>query len=497
MAAILAWITGLPLAGNSIISMLGTAALVNVVNDLPASAIIGQAVSSFEPREGLAYTVFLQSVLASLNIGCYITPIGALAGIIWFHIMRREAEGLNIQLPTRMGMVVYGLIHFLATALILSVLIPTTNIIFHWATAQGGQSFADVPSREIAITVIAGISVLVITILLSTNILKSQKVLVGDMRAFLTATSWLHVRSRSSGLLFHTFIVLAIVTLFGSVIWWAEENFADENKLDSIGNFLIWLALVLGSGEFQDNFPKTPVAKVVAGLVPLTAIFLIVFVIQITRRTVPLEETSRRIARGEIVTRRSVIVDYEAWMRDFVEQIWKDRNNAIFQTVLYQEQLPPAEWTEERDYAAIYAKEVSLDNSENLRTAVREYQLDRADEVYLLSKRFRDTHQAALVINEIALNLQRNPTEELGERRFAAIAKGEDPEKEAGRLPRIFIWDDVEISLADIEYWEMERLLIKLPCKWRDEPRDKILAPIVNTATEKSWQQRRYEILSS
>ena len=129
---ILSWLFGLPLVANSGMSMLGTATMVNMVNDLPASAIMGEAAKTIEKDSGVIYTMFLQSTLVALNIGCYVTPVGALAGIIWFHVMRREASGLAIALPTRLGMCVYGTLHFLGTASILAVMIPATNVVFRW-----------------------------------------------------------------------------------------------------------------------------------------------------------------------------------------------------------------------------------------------------------------------------------------------------------------------------------------------------------------------------
>lgn len=489
-----AWMTDLPAAGASIAAMFGVAALVNTVNDLPAAAIVGESLYWLGNDQSLTRTIVLQSTLVSLNIACYITPVGALAGIIWFHIMGRETAETPIRTPSRLGMVVYGISHFVLTSLILAITIPTVNILFHWLLGRQQQGLQHMSGVELTATVIAGFSILVATGMVVTNVLKKNRVFVGDMRAFLTAASWLQVRSQTAGVWSQLLIVASVIVVFGIAIWRLEQN-----TVPSFPDFVVWIIVSLGSGEFGDWFPRSPLGQVAAGLVPLVAIVLIIFLYRVTQRTQPLEETSRRIARGEIITRRAVIVDYRAWMRDFVESVWSNRSNTIFQTVLFTEQLPPVNWVEERDYSAIFARRIHLEEIENLRVIVDEYRLERADEVYLLSDRFcgvEGEQRIALVIDEIAANLKAFPSIEIGIDRFNDITRGTDPEQSCGRLPRIFIWDDVDTGyIAD---QEMHRLLIPLPASWRDQAdRTSRLAPIIDSVSEKSWLVRRNLILGS
>ena len=93
------------LAGPTIV--LGTGVIVNTLNDLPSAALIGQSLQQILVENQTAgtadvahrytatlglqdeaattvRTTILQAVLVGLNIGCYVTPVGALAGIIWF-----------------------------------------------------------------------------------------------------------------------------------------------------------------------------------------------------------------------------------------------------------------------------------------------------------------------------------------------------------------------------------------------------------------------------
>lgn len=90
---ILGFVTERGLWWNSFSSMLGTGLLVNTINDLPAAAMTAKILEESSALGALDSRVMTQSVLAALNIGCYVTPIGALAGIIWFHIMRSDGGG--------------------------------------------------------------------------------------------------------------------------------------------------------------------------------------------------------------------------------------------------------------------------------------------------------------------------------------------------------------------------------------------------------------------
>ena len=103
----------LPAAAGAAAALGGTALLVNRFNDLPAAALLSEQL----PENRL----LLQAILASLNIGCYVTPTGALAGIIWFHRLRQETR---IRTPNRAELTVCGAATFLVTGAALVLLLP-------------------------------------------------------------------------------------------------------------------------------------------------------------------------------------------------------------------------------------------------------------------------------------------------------------------------------------------------------------------------------------
>lgn len=59
----------------------------NVINNIPMSVLFAQVLS---PLSGLALEKAVYATIAGSNIGAYLTPIGALAGIMWMNILKRE-----------------------------------------------------------------------------------------------------------------------------------------------------------------------------------------------------------------------------------------------------------------------------------------------------------------------------------------------------------------------------------------------------------------------
>lgn len=111
-----------PLA--SILSgVFGTGILVNIFNDLPAAVILGDLLKQL-PLNNVTGLVFTQAVLAGINIGKYITQVGALAGLLWFHQLQVEQDRQDMPdtaLPNRTDLLVYGTINFLVTGTVLCV----------------------------------------------------------------------------------------------------------------------------------------------------------------------------------------------------------------------------------------------------------------------------------------------------------------------------------------------------------------------------------------
>lgn len=82
-------------ANETPLSALGTVyssgLLVNIFNDLPASALVAETLPKLD-LTATAETVITQASLVDLNIGTYVTPVGALACLIWFNLIRKQVK---------------------------------------------------------------------------------------------------------------------------------------------------------------------------------------------------------------------------------------------------------------------------------------------------------------------------------------------------------------------------------------------------------------------
>lgn len=99
--------------------------LANLLNDLPTSALISELIAD-AGVVGVGGSqndlMIIQSLLVGLGIGAYLTPIGTLAALIWFHIMRNQGE--DVETPSWVEMFLYGLVYFLMTFCIMTICIP-------------------------------------------------------------------------------------------------------------------------------------------------------------------------------------------------------------------------------------------------------------------------------------------------------------------------------------------------------------------------------------
>ncbi|QKQ98287.1 hypothetical protein GKQ38_02020 [Candidatus Nanohaloarchaea archaeon] len=104
---------------------------VNLFLDLPSAAIIAEILPKLELGTVTEH-ILTQATLVGLNIGTYLTSIGALAGLIWFDEIRlqrtkeeSQTPGLEEEMifPDRIDLLRYGLLHFLFTGIISALFI--------------------------------------------------------------------------------------------------------------------------------------------------------------------------------------------------------------------------------------------------------------------------------------------------------------------------------------------------------------------------------------
>ncbi len=111
---------------SGLVGVFGAGIMVNIFNDLPAAALVATVLTQLEFTSTVSRTILVQASLVGLNIGTYVTQVGALAGLIWFNqlrIQRREQRETfpdlveEMSFPKRSDLVRYGLAHFVFTGL--------------------------------------------------------------------------------------------------------------------------------------------------------------------------------------------------------------------------------------------------------------------------------------------------------------------------------------------------------------------------------------------
>lgn len=114
-------------ASAIITGIFGSGLIVNIFNDLPAAVFIAKFLETAPITNPTLEYVFTQSILVGVNIGVYITQVGALAGIIWFNQMRLYKQRYDLQsdteiiFPSRIDLIKYGLLNFTIVGTLLSI----------------------------------------------------------------------------------------------------------------------------------------------------------------------------------------------------------------------------------------------------------------------------------------------------------------------------------------------------------------------------------------
>jgi arsenical pump membrane protein len=86
-----------------------SAALVNVMNDIPSTVFWADMVpflrANLDPQQ---FDIVILSTIVGVNPGCYLTLIGALAGLMWMSILRKWSIGSGMKMPTGKDLSFYG-----------------------------------------------------------------------------------------------------------------------------------------------------------------------------------------------------------------------------------------------------------------------------------------------------------------------------------------------------------------------------------------------------
>jgi Na+/H+ antiporter NhaD/arsenite permease-like protein len=406
-------------------SILGAGALVNSMNDLPASALSGEVLAGVEEdgraardegatsgdasREGFETPfdriLVAQGLLVGLNIGTYVTPVGALAGIIWFDILRKERQRrheaavaagrapLDVVIPERRDLVVYGA----AVFLVVGFVVGATNFGFvslaDWLAGprSGHTGFGEAPAHTAV-----SLACLVVAVVAFNRVLRRHGVALthlGDLLFLMTRVRLRAARHRvvTASLIF-TGIFMASAALLYNIELFHDAHYSATGvwggsqvpDFDGPAEFVLWLHVFITSGyEGESEFPDSVFGRLVAPVLVLGAIASVVFVVRTLLTGSSDHHVRRRIATGEIPGDRIVVVNVAMENLRLVDTLASQPRR--FVTVATNNQRVE-DWLESRstDRMAV------VDYGESTRELVLELRLHEAREIVLLSRSLAD-----------------------------------------------------------------------------------------------------------
>lgn len=360
-------------AGPAIVGATGL--LVNTLNDLPAAAIASEILtidtlvlpdnaSAFAEARAALYNDYLrlpertqaiifQAVMVGLNIGCYVTPVGALAGIIWFNQMRAEErrfrqrkdlrssdihsdpDGSILKTPTRVDLVVYGTLIFVASTVMIGLFLPFFSLLVETLAlpvGRMGEFGSNFGSTTQPIIAIVGVLILVIMYRQAKGLIRKNKVALGHISEVFVVLNRLAIWSYKRRFIYTIGIFLILLTLTGALVQWIEQISVDLYgsgiKGESVAltvpgplvQYYTWYLVFVGSTFEQGLFPQSLLANVLMGIMPLAGIAAALQIIRSTSRE-SLATLRQRMGTGDIPNDRILLVNLPPRLTAVVEKI--------------------------------------------------------------------------------------------------------------------------------------------------------------------------------
>ncbi|SMN11544.1 Arsenic efflux pump protein [uncultured Candidatus Thioglobus sp.] len=368
-------------------SLLVSGGLVNLFNDLPAAAFLSNVIDPNMAGKDMV----ARALLVGLNIGCYVTPIGALAGIIWFHQMKNETDKIvskdknfNIQTPGRSGLFKYGMIHFVAVVIVLSFVLPAISHLHNISISQWALPYTQ---GDWIIQSVTGVLIISIVIISFNHILQKNNVVLGDMRVFLGFMTWANARNKEHSIGMFVLFFMIVIALFTVPIFRAEDWGLSK---------LVWIPNMIGGGfEFPQGSgiePKTVIGVMLIGILPLASIALLVKLISALSNNEQLEGISFKMAAGEIQSHRVVVVMdfYEKINMDFIGNILAFKNNTFVTILINQNDKTEVQEFLKKQKMDIKSSEhcyIDILPKSDIADVVLKFNIEKADEVYLFSSK--------------------------------------------------------------------------------------------------------------
>jgi arsenical pump membrane protein len=405
------------LVGGSIGTIMATGFLVNTINDLPASAFLTDLFQHIDAAGGMHIymrIILMQSVLVGLNIGCYVTPIGALAGLLFFNIIGREERnrrlaheksvkaGENpppleaVAMPDRCDLVRFGVMNFVFVAVILGILMPffaeIIDMLINSPEHSTKSPLIGVISLYSSLPYLGG-ALALFTLLRFRYVLEKGNVLLGHMREVFAVMTRVTIWSMKNRGLYLGALIMLFVFFASSLLFWAETTHdaiyglapGEKPIFDSMTNFVIWLMLFTTTGLGGAYNPHSALGLAMTSLLPMIVIGGVVLVSNISGEK-SIIKLSQRLAKGDIPSYRIAIVNYSHKCESFIDELLYTRDASVLLlcgAAQYDRALSFCRRINETSHAShrVFAALKNADPYYNY----QEYRLGEANEIYLLS----------------------------------------------------------------------------------------------------------------
>lgn len=311
---------GGPLIGIGSIG--GTGLVVNLFNDLPAAALLAETLPVLSFDTDLDRAAATIGVMAGLNIGTYLTPTGALAGLIWFRVMRREADRSakelgavgtrgRVQTPSRGDLLRFGGIVFVSVTIVLGLIVYGLVALVAYLVSDvdsaplfGNEAWG-FPTAALGLT-LAGASVV-----LFRRELRRRNVVIAHLRDAFVFLNRFSAWALRHPIAYGAAVVGSVLLVAATALYWAERYHAQlygtEAKFTGLKGYLSWLVAFMGSGYEQELFPVSLLGILMCGLLPLLGIALIVRILRAPVDSSK-DQLRARLARGEASSDRLVVI---------------------------------------------------------------------------------------------------------------------------------------------------------------------------------------------
>ena len=301
---------------------------VNIVNDLPAAVMLAKlSLGVLDER------IVNIGMLVGLNIGTYLTPIGALAGMMWFHELSKKEKGdFELKTPTRHGLFKYGFIMIFASISMLVLILPELFNIYDWLVFNNEVFFYNgVTPMAIAIIAIFAINAIF------NNIISKHLIAMKELNIILGIQNVINKFIHSNKIKTYSIVLGLVLILLLLPVWVIESSL---NPGLDINKFLISIPGMIGVGMDVDTAViklQSPYGKMIMGVLPIISIALVVWIMSAINHTSDVKEIRRSIASGNGGGHRVFIIgDLSTLSQNSMETIYDSvtHNSDVFFTFL-------------------------------------------------------------------------------------------------------------------------------------------------------------------